>query len=255
MILTPPAPPPVGEEEGSSMTVATAPDPIEAIKASPIPFDLYHEVHKGLRHALFQLVTRVGSADCTDAQARSAVADQVRSVIHLLTEHHDHEDTFIEPVIRAKAPKLALILAEGHTEVEQELVEIELRADRLATSAGTEAVTAGLDLYAYLSLFVARYLTHMSLEEGAVMAALRDRCTIEELFGIQVAVRSSVTPDIMCEFLTALMPALNPEERVAMLGGMHAFLPPEIFELFRATTEAAIAPADYATLAAHIRLA
>lgn len=236
------------------MTVATAPDSIEAIKASPIPFDLYHEVHKGLRYALFQLVTRVGSADCTDAQARSAVADQVRFVIHLLTEHHDHEDAFLEPVIQARAPKLAPMLADGHTEVEQDLVEIELRTDRLAASTRIEAVTAGLDLYACLGVFVARYLAHMALEEGAVMAALRDTCSIEELFQIQVALRSSVTPGIMCEFLQVLMPALNPEERTTMLGGMHAFLPAEVFELFRATTEAAIDPADYATLAAHIGL-
>lgn len=236
------------------MTVATAPDPIEAIKASPIPFNLYHEVHKGLRYALFQLVTRVGSTDCTDAQARSAVADQVRFVVHLLTEHHDHEDTFLEPVIQVKAPKLAPMLRDGHTEVERDLVEIELCTDRLASSTGIEAVTAGVDLYADLSLFVARYLAHMSLEEGAVMAAMRDTCSIEELFQIQVALRSSITPDIMCEFLQVLMPALNSEERATMLGGMHAFAPPEVFELFRATTEAAIDPADYATLAAHVGL-
>jgi hypothetical protein len=237
------------------MTVATAPDPIAAIKASPIPFDLYHAVHKGMRYALFQLVTRVGSADCTDAHARSAVADQVRFVIHLLTEHHDHEDTFIQPVIEANSPALAAVLEEGHTEVAHDLVEIELRTDRLATSTGMEAVMAGLDLYAYLSLFVGRYLAHMGLEEGAVMAALRDTCSIEELFAIQVSVRSSVTPEVMCEFLQVLMPALNAEERASTLGGMHAFLPPGIFELFRSATEAAIDPADYAALAAHIGLA
>jgi hypothetical protein len=118
-----------------------------------------------------------------------------------------------------------------------------------------EAVIAGLDLYAHLSLFVARHLTHTSLEEGAVMAALRDACSIEELFGIQVTVRSSVTPGVMCRFLEVLMPALNPKERGTMLGGIHTFLPPEIFELFRATSEAAIDPASYATLAARIGLA
>jgi hypothetical protein len=36
---------------------------------------------------------------------------------------------------------------------------------------------------------------------------------------------------------------------------MHTVLPPEIFELFRATSEAAIDPASYATLAARIGLA
>jgi len=30
-----------------------------------------------------------------------------------------------------------------------------------------------------------------------------------------------------------------------MLGGMHRFAPPEIFEVFRAEAEAALDPADY----------
>ena len=37
----------------------------------------------------------------------------------------------------------------------------------------------------------------------------------------------------MCQFLTAMMPALSPEERTAMLGGTNASAPPEIFEPFR----------------------
>jgi hypothetical protein len=238
----------------TAMTVTTGPDPIEAIKASPIPFCLYREVHKGLRYALFQLVTAVGSADCADAQDRGAVVDQMHAVITLLTEHHDHEDTFLQPVIRANAPAVAALLEEGHAEVEHDLVEIELRTDRLAMSAGTEAVLAGLELYGFLGLFVGRYLAHMGLEEGAAMAALRETTSVEDLLQVQVAIRTSVPPPTMCRFIDVIMPALNPEERTNVLGGMHAGAPPEIFELFRARTEAALEPAEYEALAGRIGL-
>jgi iron-sulfur cluster repair protein YtfE (RIC family) len=238
----------------TTMTVTTGSDPVEAIKASPIPFCLYRDVHKGLRYALFQLVTAVGSADCADAPARGAVVDQLHAVIRLLTEHHDHEDTHLQPVIRANAPTLATALEDGHAEVEHDLVEIELRTDRLAMSTGTEAVMTGLDLYGFLGLFVGRYLAHMGLEEGAVMAALRETTSIEDLLQVQVAVRSSVPPSTMCRFIEVIMPALNPQERTAVLGGMHAGAPPEIFELFRATTEAALEPAAYEALAGRIGL-
>lgn len=236
------------------MTVNTGADPVEAIKASPIPFCLYREVHKGLRYALFQLVTAVGSADCADPQARDGVVDQVHALITLLTEHHDHEDTALQSLIRANAPTVAPLLEEGHAEVEQDLVEIELRTDRLATSTGTEAVIAGLDLYGFLSLFVGRYLAHMGLEEGTVMATLRETISVEDLLQVQIAFRSSVPPPTMCRFIAVIMPALDPEERATILGGMYAGAPPEIFELFRAATEAALQPAEYEALAGRIGL-
>ncbi len=234
------------------MTVTTGQDPVNAV--SPIPLCLYRDVHKGLRFALFGLVTAVGSADCADAQARDAVVDRVHALIGLLTEHHEHEETFLQPVIRATAPTIASELEDGHTELEHDLVEIELRTDRLAMSTGTEAVLAGLELYEFLSLFVGRYLAHMGLEEGAVMGALRETTSSEDLLGVQVALRSAAPPPTMCRFIDVIMPALNPEERSTMLGGMHAGAPPEIFELFRATTEAALQPAEYDTLAARIGL-
>jgi hypothetical protein len=53
----------------------------------------------------------------------------------------------------------------------------------------------------------------------------------------------------MCRFIAAIMPALDPDERATILGGMHAGAPPEIFELFRAATEAALRPAEYEALA------
>ncbi len=46
----------------------------------------------------------------------------------------------------------------------------------------------------------------------------------------------------MCVFIRYMVPAMNPAERLDMLGGMHAGAPPEIFEMFRAAAEAASRP-------------
>jgi hypothetical protein len=236
------------------MTTAPGIDPIEEIKTSGIPFDLYREVHKGLRHTLFQLTVAVGSADCADGNARQDVVDAVHRVIALLHAHHDHEDTFLRPVISAQDPHLAAMTDAGHDEIEADLVEIELRTDKLASATGGEAFAAGLDLYGHLALFTARYLAHMSLEQDIVMKKLRDTMSIEELFAIEVALRSSLSPTTMCEFLTFMMPALNIEERTGMLAGMKAGAPPEVFESFRSATEAALDLNDYRTVATRIGL-
>jgi hypothetical protein len=227
------------------MTSSPDVDPIAAIKASPIQFCLYREAHKGLRHALFQLTVGVGSADCTNADARAAVVDDVQNVLAVLNAHHEHEDVFIKPLIEAHAPELASIVDTGHMEIEADLLEIEVLADKLAGCAGGAAVVAGLELYAYLCLFTASYLSHLALEEGGVMITLRAKVGLEELFGVLVALLSSMSPSTMCAFLRVTMPALNAEERASLLRGMRAAAPPDVFDLFRSAAEAALGPEDH----------
>lgn len=236
------------------MTATTGLDPIEAIEASPIPYSMYREVHKGLRLAIFDLVTRVGSADYGDSESRIDTVRRVHELIAVLHAHHDHEDRFMQPLILTHAATLAPIIEEGHTEIEADLVQIELCTDRLEGSSGGDAVVTGLELYGRLSLLTASYLAHMGLEEGGVMAALLEATSIEELFAVDMALRSSVAPPTMCQFIAIMMPAMNVEERTNMLGGMKAGAPPEIFELFRSATETALKPDDYRNIAIRIAL-
>jgi hypothetical protein len=237
------------------MTVTIDPTILEAIEASPVPYDLYREVHKGLRHALFDLTVAIGSADLGIEPGRRTIADEVHATVALLHAHHGHEDTFITPHLVVHDPRLSTIVDAGHAETEADLVEIEMLTDALVGADGEDAVVVGLELYRYLALFTARYLAHMALEEGAVMAALRAGLSVAELFELDMALRASVAPDRMCAFIAVMAPAMTPDERTAMLGGMKAGAPPEIFGRFRAAAEAALEPSDYRQVADRLGLA
>jgi hypothetical protein len=237
------------------MTTVIDPNILEALEAAPIPYDFFREVHKGLRHALYELTTAVGAADCADATARAIVAERVQDTLALLHSHHGHEDIFIRPLLERHAPRLNAMVDAGHHETEADLVEIEFRTDALVGATDRDAIVAGLDLYRYLALFTARYVAHMALEEGEVMRALRDAMSVAELFEVDMALRASVPPPMMCAFIAVMAPAMNPEERTNMLGGMQAGAPPEIFELFRAAAEAALDPASYRAVATQLGLA
>jgi hypothetical protein len=69
------------------------------------------------------------------------------------------------------------------------------------------------------------------------------------LAGITNDIRMSVPPPEMCTFIRYMAPAMNFSERVDMLTGMKA-APPEIFEMFRAATQACLTPTDYRAVAA-----
>ena len=66
---------------------------------------------------------------------------------------------------------------------------------------------------------------------------------------VQMAIRTSVPPLDMCVFLRCMLPAMNPEERTAMLGGMKMGAPPEIFAMFWETAESCLSSTDMATVA------
>jgi hypothetical protein len=237
------------------MTVTIDTSILDAIEAAPIPYNLYGEVHKGLRHALFALTEAAGSLDAADAEARTDLAARVTATVELFHSHHAHEDDFVKPLLDEAAPELSSIVDAGHEVIDQLLDGLGRRAAELEQSTGADAVVASLSLYYELATFTARYLDHMAFEEGDVMTALRSAVTTAELFELDMALRQSIDPVTMCRFITIMAPAANPDELTAMLGGMKAGAPAEIFELFRSTAEAALAPDAYAVVAGRIGLA
>src|SRR4051794_36661852 len=155
------------------MTVTIDTSILYAIEAAPIPYDLFREVHKGLRHALFDLTAAAGAVDAADAAARCDLATSVRTTVELFHSHHGHEDDFVKPLLDTVAPALSAIVDAGHEEIDGRLDSLMRTAASLERSTGADAVVVALALYHELATFTARYLDHMAFEENEVMAALR----------------------------------------------------------------------------------
>src|ERR1700761_6013635 len=103
-------------------TAATAPvpptgfDPVAAIETGPLAYNIYREVHKGLRLALFDATVAVGSADHGDPVARLGVVRTVSRLVAVLHAHHAHEDTHIRPVLERVDLRLTAQTDAGHAE-------------------------------------------------------------------------------------------------------------------------------------------
>ena len=71
--------------------------------------DLYREVHKGLRRALFELVDRAGSLDTTDLEAIKSFQALFGDLDMMLRTHHAHEDS----------PALAALISQHAADIGQ----------------------------------------------------------------------------------------------------------------------------------------
>jgi hypothetical protein len=225
---------------------------LAALERAAVPFDLFREVHKGLRYALLGVIERAGAADHSDPEERDDFVGHFDTAVVLLREHHHHEDDFVQPLLVSLDEPLARLVDSGHDEINDLLAKIEERTAELARSSGDGAVRQGLGIYRLLTHFTAVYFEHLLLEEGDVMARLRERVSLRELFELEMAIRTGISTDSMCDFITVMAPAMNLDERTNMLFGMREGAPPEIYERFRAATEAALDVSEYAAVAARL---
>ena len=198
---------------------------LAAINASPLPYDLFRAVHKGIRRAVFTVVAQAGSADWADPAERQAVLRSTGRLIDLLAVHHRHEDVHVQPLLERHAATVAAMLHESHAEIDSIVEDLTARVAALGRLSGSDASVKGLDLYRGLAVFAAVYLAHLAFEEGEAMAALREALNIGDLCSIETAIRASMTPDETCDLIAEMAPALNIEERAALIAGLQATSP------------------------------
>jgi hypothetical protein len=215
---------------------------------------LYNEIHKGLRSTLFSLLVDTGNTSSRDEAGLAALHDRFKALRSMLDEHAGHEDKWVEPLIAKARPELAAEISSAHTEIDAMLDGVEAAYDRL-TNVGEDGRDAAVSA-AYLTLagFVGAYISHMSLEEDVVMPALWEVLSDEEILNVSAQLRGSIPPPRMAEYLSVMLPAMNLQERTAMLSGMKQAAPPEAFQGVVGLAEQVLAADDFAALRENVGL-
>jgi hypothetical protein len=100
-------------------------DQISMSADASTPWDVYREIHKAMRFALFGVTTLAGATDATDDAAVGALVEEWGRVRLVLDGHHHHEDTFWDSLVQAHAAGLRDELEAGHRVSDQGLASIE----------------------------------------------------------------------------------------------------------------------------------
>ncbi len=128
-------------------------------------------------------------------------------------------------------------------------------ADRATAVSRAERRLMTHRLYLGLASFTSEYLAHQAFEELEVAPALSAAMSVEELVALNEAIVASIPPDEMATALSLMLPAMNIEDQVAMLGGMQVGAPPQVFAGVIALAESLLAPVDFRALAARLGIA
>lgn len=171
--------------------------------------DLFTNVHKGIRRALFLAVTALGRAG--DDEPRLAGArDLLRQALRFLAHHGENEDLLLVPLLRAQLPEVAARMVAAHEQLHAPL-------SALAAALPTASADA---LYAQACSFSARYLDHMDEEEQQLEPRIRAALTAEQLreFGrLSVERTAPAEQRTMIAFMLPAMARVDAEALLARL--------------------------------------
>jgi len=214
--------------------------------------DVYGLIHKGLRAFMLETLGRLGRMDVNAMASFSGAVGQTRALLGKLSEHLEHENTFLHSALEARAPGASAATAIEHAGHEQAFEELERLVDACeqAFARGSRAELEGLSkqLYLSLSFFVAENLAHMYREETETTKLLWRLYSDDELRAIEGRIVASETPEQLAVGMRWMLPSLTPNERAGLLGGARQGLPPEAFAGLMGLAEGVLGADEYRQL-------
>jgi hypothetical protein len=226
----------------------TTPLIAETAALETVTFDIYRNIHKGIRHGLFSVTLAAGEVDPHDQPGVQAVAQRWSDLVAVLVAHAEHEDDFVQPEIARFAPAYADEIAEAHPRLEAQMAELEILADRAAESCPEQARILTHRLYLGLASFTAEYLQHQEFEEFEVMVMLSQHLTFDELLTIDNAIVASIEPDMMAACAALMLPAMNIEDQTELYEGARMGVPAEVFDGMLMLARSVLEPVRYQAL-------
>jgi hypothetical protein len=221
----------------------------------PVTFDLYRDIHKGIRAELFAVTGAAGSLDPADRAGRADLAAHVHTVADMLVLHAEHEDAAGQPVLEQHLPALAEQVAIDHPVLEARIAAIRELADTAVESPSEAARGDVHRVYIELAAFTGAYLAHQDFEEREIMPALMRAIGFEEVLAIHQAIVGSIPPDAMAKSLAVMLPAMNVDDRTELLGGMQQGAPAEVFAQVFGLARSVLTPAEGNALARRLGVA
>jgi len=86
---------------------------VESAALDAVKYDMYRNIHKGIRYVLGGVTTSAGRVDPGDDTAVEALGAQWHDIVRLLVGHAEHENEFIGPLLDIHAPALGGAVPQG----------------------------------------------------------------------------------------------------------------------------------------------
>jgi hypothetical protein len=196
--------------------------------------NVYALPHKGLRNAMSQVSFLAGNTDFTNPYELESLKILMAELVYLLEQHAHTEDTVMLPLLEEKLPGSTAENAEEHEMLDAMVSRLAHQIEKIEAYGDASKLE---DFYANFSDFHSKYLAHMQMEERVVQQKFWDHFTDEELLDVHHKIVASFSPEKIMRWFRFIIPALNPQERMASLAKIKQHAPAEFFEAIMSMLE------------------
>lgn len=205
-------------------------------------FNIFNQIHKGLRAMLYELALEIQQTDFSEVEAAEAIVKEVEQVVSFFTAHAEHEDQFILPAVAKHNARIIEAFAHDHLE-DGWLADLLLKSvEAWRAAAGAPArVQAGTELFYHFTEFTAFNLVHMNKEERFLNEVLWQYYTDSEILDLERQILASIPPDILAVENRWMMKGMSNPEIIAWLRVVKQTAPEAVFFSLLALAEEVLA--------------
>lgn len=201
-------------------------------------YNIFYQVHKGLREMLFDTASKLQQTDFSDADETFTILSKVESVLNLFDKHADTEDKFVLTAIESFEPSVTVLFAEEHVQDHKLSSHMRSLVSKFTTIAETEEkTTAGSAIRSAFIEFLVFNLMHMAKEEKVLNNLLWKYYDDVELAGITQKILEHLAPDTLQQYSVWMMRALSVSEITNWLRDVKNNAPEFAFESLMQTAE------------------
>ena len=209
----------------TTLNAATGP----VVSQSPARFDLYAQMHKGLRAFMAATLVTWGRLDCDSDQAVKDGLDQLTLLLDACVAHLDKENRYVHPALEVSCPGASEQVSAEHQHHLASIAQLRARGDAIVVLVPAAREPQCHQLYRALAIFIAENLTHMEVEESRHSAMLWAGYSDAELAEIHAAIVAGTAPSDMAVAIRWVAPNLRPPELLALLQGVQRDVPEVVF--------------------------
>ncbi|MBS1653582.1 MAG: hemerythrin domain-containing protein [Bacteroidetes bacterium] len=193
-------------------------------------YDIFRQIHKGLRALLYETALLLQQTDFTDTRESKKAIEQLNQVVDLFDKHAHTEDNFVLPSIQQYEPSVSGLFEQEH--VEDHALGMKLRdlLGKLGQASQAEAEKLGAETGIAYVAFMVFNLNHMAKEEDMLNKLLWRYFTDGELHGITENIIAHQPPQAMGLFSKWMIRGLNNFEITKWLSEIKNNAPDPVFQ-------------------------
>jgi hypothetical protein len=223
--------------------------------AQTVRHDLYGAIHRGLRKAEMDMLSRIGTLDANDDVAVRLMVKDFRKLIALARYYLVFEND-IHTQLNVRKPGAVAVGTAGHAEHGKAFAGLEFVLGTLDALRGAGRGRQLRVLYLRFSEFIAHDFEHMLDEEQVVQPLLNAVFTSEELANLEQKLIDEVPREIVRNFIAMIVPALYPSAQASLIARLERCMAPDVFrEVMRDSIRPVVSEAQWRRLSEAAQMA